>query len=109
MGGQSVELSAGTDDRDEKNFEEGFSVQESESIQKACEKIRLARTENLRKLNEEAQWEAEAAMAIRRSRFREQKNKNGRPPGQPQARATHPGQTSKQEAAASNLTEWSNT
>ena len=96
---------AGTDDRDEKNFEEGFSVQESESIRKGCEKIRLARAEQLRKLNEEARREAEAAMAIRRSRLREQKDQNGKPAGQPEARSTHTGQTSKEETAALNMTE----
>ena len=101
----SVELSAGTDHRNEGNFEEGFSVQEAESILKACERIRLAREEQVRELNEEARREAEAAMVIRRFRFGEQKNKNGKPAGQPNARPTHPGQNSKKEAAAPNLTE----
>ena len=78
-GCQSVDSSAWTDDRDEKNSEGGFSVKESESILKACERIRLAREEQLRKLNEEARRDAEAAAAIRRFRLGEQKNKNGKP------------------------------
>ena len=94
---QSVEPSAGMDDRDEKHFEEGFSVAASESIQKGCEKVRLARTERLRELNEEARREAEAAMALRRALLREQKNKkrNAKPGNQPKGRATRPEQSRK--------------
>ena len=85
--GPSVELSAGIDDTDEKNSDKGSSVQASESIQKGREKVRPARAERLRKLNEEARREAEASMAIRRAHLREQKNKNGKPRAQPRRRA----------------------
>ena len=105
VGGQSVDLSAGTGDRNERYFEEGFSVQEGEAILKACERIRLAREEEVRKLNEEARTEAEAAMVIRGFRLAEQKNKNGKPAGHPKARTTQPGQTSKKEADAPDLAE----
>jgi hypothetical protein len=74
-----VALSTGADDRGERNFEEGFSVEQSESIRRGCEKVRLARAEALRKLNEEARKEAKQAMAIRRSRLRDRTNQNGKP------------------------------
>ena len=93
--GQSVELRAGTNDGDEMNFEEGFTVEESEAIRRGCEKVRLARVESLRKLNEEARREAEAAMAIRCSRLREQRKQKGKLDGPPTGRAAGNEQTSK--------------
>jgi hypothetical protein len=93
--GHSVELRAGANDGDEKNFEEGFTVEESEAIRRGCEKVRLARVESLRKLNEEARREAEAAMAIRRSRLREQRKQKGKLDGPPMGRAAGNEQTSK--------------
>ena len=103
--GESAERSAGADNRDDKNFEEGFTVQQTESILKACEKIRVAGTEEVRKLNEEARREAEAAMAISGFRLREQNSKNGRPAGQPKVRSTQTGQITKKKAAVPNPTE----
>ena len=93
MANQSAELSAGRNDRDEKNFEEGFTKADYERIQKGCERIRLARTERLRELNDQARREAEAAMTLRRALIRDQKNKkkNARPGIQPRKRATQPG------------------
>jgi hypothetical protein len=103
--GQGVELSAGSDDEGEKAIEEGFSVEQSESIRLGCEKIRLARAESLRKLNEEARKEAEQAMAIRRSRLREQRNKNAKPADPPKRRDASNGQTRKKEPAGRNKKE----
>ena len=105
VGGQAVELSAGADDEGEKAIEEGFSVEQSESIRLGCEKIGLARAESLRKLNEEARKEAEQAMAIRRSRLREQRNKNGKPADPPKRRDASNGQTRKKEPAGRNKKE----
>ena len=105
VGGQAVELSASADDKGEKAIEEGFSVEQSESIQRGCEKIRLARAESLRKSNEEAQKEAEQAMAIRRSRLREQRNQNAKPADPPKRRDASNGQTRKKERAGRNKNE----
>jgi hypothetical protein len=105
VGGQSVELSAGADDRGEKAIEEGFSVEQSESIRRGCEKVRLARKESLRKLNEEARKEAEQAMAIRRSRLREQRNPNGKPGDPPKEQEACHGQTKKKEPSGRNKKE----
>jgi hypothetical protein len=105
VGGQAVELSAGADDEGEKAIEEGFSVEQSESIRLGCEKIGLARAESLRKLNEEARKEAEQAMAIRRSRLREQRNKNAKPADPPKRRDVSNGQTRKKEPAGRNKKE----
>jgi hypothetical protein len=105
VGGQAVELSAGADDEGEKAIEEGFSVEQSESIRLGCEKIGLARAESLRKLNEEARKETEQAMAIRRSRLREQRNKNAKPADPPKRRDASNGQTRKKEPAGRNKKE----
>jgi hypothetical protein len=104
-GDQGVELSAGADDRGEEAIEEGFSVEQSESIRRGSEKVRLARVESLRKLNEEARKEAEQAMAIRRSRLREQRNKNAKPADPPKRRDASNGQTRKKEPAGRNKKE----
>jgi hypothetical protein len=105
LGGQAVELSAGADDKGEKAIEEGFSVEQSESIQRGCEKIRLARAESLRKSNEDARKEAEQAMAIRRSRLREQRNQNAKPADPPKRRDASNGQARKKERAGRNKKE----
>ena len=62
-GCQRLGLSDGSGERGEEAFEEGFSVKACESIQRGCEKVRLARAERLRELNLAARREAEAAMA----------------------------------------------
>jgi hypothetical protein len=102
---QSVELSADADDKGEKAIEEGFSVEQSEVIQRGCEKIRLARMESLRKLNEEARKEAEQAMALRRSRLSEQRNPNAKPGDPPKGREARNGLTRKKEPAGRNKKE----
>jgi hypothetical protein len=105
VGGQNVEMSAGADDRGEEAIEEGFSVEQSESIRRRCEKVRLARVESLRKLNEEARKEAEQAMAIRRSRLREQRNQNGKPEDPPKGQEVRHGRTKKKEPSGRNKKE----
>ncbi len=73
--GDSAEPSANTDDRDGKGPEGGFDREKlNDWIQEGREKIKLARAESLRKLNEEARMEAELAMAARRLRHGGSKN-----------------------------------
>jgi hypothetical protein len=105
VGSQSVELSVGADDKGEEAIAEGFSVEQSEAIQRGCEKIRLARVESLRKLNEEARKEAEQAMALRRSRLSERRKQNGKPGDPPKGREARSGQTRKKETAGRNKEE----
>jgi hypothetical protein len=102
VGSQSVELSVGADDKGEEAIAEGFSVEQSEAIQRGCEKIRLARVESLRKLNEEARKEAEQGMALRRSRLSERRKQNGKPGDPPKGREARSGQTRKKETAGRN-------
>jgi hypothetical protein len=82
VAGQGMKPSARRDDAGETDFEEGFSVMASESIRQGCEKVRLARAERLRKLNEEARREAEQAMAARRLRHGGCKEAKPKRPGQ---------------------------
>jgi hypothetical protein len=100
VAGASVVLDAGRDDRGEEGLEEGFSAKAIESIQRGCEKVRLARVESLRKLNEEARKEAEQAMALRRSRLREQRNPSGKPGRQHKGRTPCDGHETSREKAA---------
>jgi hypothetical protein len=97
---QSVEPNAGRDDRGEEGLEEGFSVKASESIRAGNARIRRTREEYVRKLNEEARKEAEQAMAIRRSRLREQRNNQGKPARQPKGQTASGGHGPSSENAA---------
>jgi hypothetical protein len=99
VGSQNVELSADADNKGEKAIEEGFGVEQSEAIQRGSEKIRLARMESLRKLNEEARKEAKQAMTLRRSRLSERRKQNGKPGSPPKGREARSGQTRKKETA----------
>jgi hypothetical protein len=90
VGGQRAELNAGADDRGQNGFEEGLKVKAIESIQRGCKKVRQARMESLRKLNEEARKEAELAAAVRR--LRRPVPNNGKPGDRPKRGKTHAGQ-----------------
>jgi hypothetical protein len=74
--------------------------QEVESYEQGVARRKAAREETTRRLNEEARKEAEAAMAMRRARIREQKQKSAKPGNQPKGRETRTGQGSKKETAA---------
>ena len=97
--GDSAEPSASTDDRDGKGPEGGFDREKlNDWIQEGRERIKLARAESLRKLNEEARKEAELAMAARRLRHGGSKNAKLRE--QPEDREARARQSRKQEITA---------
>jgi hypothetical protein len=89
----------------EPDYEEGFTVEESEAIRRGCEKVRLARVESLRKLNEQARREAEEAMALRRFRLRVQRKQNGKSDGPPTGLEADNEQTNKKGSVGRNKKE----
>jgi hypothetical protein len=62
-----------------------------ESFEAGCARIRRRREEDVRKLNEQARWQAEQAMAARRAYRRKQKTDGSKPGDQPVEQKTHGG------------------
>ncbi len=104
-GAQSVELGDSTDDRNEKR-RDGRSDREkmSDWIREGRKKIKLARAESLRKLNEQARKQVERAMAARRLRDGESKNAN--PREQPEDREAAPGKARNRKSPREQRRNW---
>jgi hypothetical protein len=60
-----------------------------ESFDAGCARIRRRREEDVRKLNEQARWQAEQAMAARRAHRRNQRSQASEPGDQPTEREAH--------------------
>jgi hypothetical protein len=71
-----------------------------ESFEQGVARRKAMRAESLRILNEEARREAEQAMAARRARLRERKERNAKPGNQPNGRAARTAPTRKMENVA---------